>query len=300
MLLSYFTATTNITRQTRVVGDAYQSLGLLSRIAKNVRDYKITRFGGATKSRTAVRYDEKTPAVVKTTAFVRQWIKDTEERGLLRYKRSSIIAKKSDALHGAYRLVQAKPIDLDWDDFGELQLSKHLKALETKSNSSTKDFDFKFLRRFRGRFAFNEATLERFPDELTSESSTDELPLSSQQWQSSMAVSIEEDTSEEAKERERKRRASALAARDEKEAVRNAPRKRGRPRKKPPPPPPAPKKKRGRPPGTRNKLKRGGAREVTSQDGKAQLRQSTFVAAAVFDADDDGDGYLFSTFSHFF
>ena len=142
MLLSYFTATTNITRQTRVVGDAYQSLGLLSRIAKNVRDYKITRFGGATKSRTAVRYDEKTPAVVKTTAFVRQWIKDTEERGLLRYKRSSIIAKKSDALHGAYRLVQAKPIDLDWYDFGELQLSKHLTALETKLNSSTKAFDF--------------------------------------------------------------------------------------------------------------------------------------------------------------
>ena len=61
MLLSYFTATTNMTRQTRVVGNAYQSLGLLSRIAKNVRDYKITRFGGATKSRTAVRYDEKTP-----------------------------------------------------------------------------------------------------------------------------------------------------------------------------------------------------------------------------------------------
>jgi len=302
MLLSYFTATTNITRKTRSVDDCYQSLGLLSRIAKNFRDYKISQFGGATKSRTAVLHDAKTPAVIKTTTFVRQWIKDTEERGLLRYKRSSIIGKKSDALHGAKRLLQVTPIDLAWESFGALQLSTHLTALETNSKNSTKDFDLKFLKRFRGRFAFNEATLERFPEEQTSESSMDELPLQSQVWQSSMALSIEEDQSEEAKEAERKRRASALALRDEKEVAKNAPRKRGRPRKNPLPPPPAAQpapRKRGRPQGSRNKLKRGGARELASQDASVQLRRSTFVAAEVFAAEDNGDRFSF-LLSHVF
>ena len=45
MLLAYFTSSTNLTRKTARVDDAYQSLGLLSQIAKQVRDYKISRFG---------------------------------------------------------------------------------------------------------------------------------------------------------------------------------------------------------------------------------------------------------------
>ena len=67
MLLAYFTSSTNITRKTARVDDAYQSLGLLSQIAKQVRDYKISRFGGATKARTAIVYDAQNDAVIKTT-----------------------------------------------------------------------------------------------------------------------------------------------------------------------------------------------------------------------------------------
>ena len=138
MLLSYYTATTNMTRKTQAVDDCYQSLGLLSQIAKNVRDYKISQFGGATKSRTAILHDAQTPTVIKTTTFVRQWIKDTEERGLLDYKRKNIIPTKWNALQDATRRMNVTPISLDWESFGALQVSTHLTALATNSKKLQK------------------------------------------------------------------------------------------------------------------------------------------------------------------
>jgi len=303
MLLAYFTATTNISRKTPKVDDAYQTIGVLSQIAKRVRDYKVSRFGGAHKSRTALLYDDQQAAVVKTTTFVRQWIKDTEERGLLRYKKTPTIPNKKAALQDAYWTTQVIRIDLDWEAYGREQLSKHLTALESNSKNATKDFDLKYLKRFRTFYSFNEATLERFHEEMTSQSSFDELPLDSQVWQNTMAV-LTDDQSEEAKERERKRRATALAERDQKETFKTAPRRRGRPRKRPPTPPPPIEvsvaavlqrplqKKRGRPPGSRNKLKRGGARELPAQEAAKRLRLSTLVPTEVFDAeDDDQHGY---------
>ena len=316
MLLAYFTSSTNITRKTARVDDAYQSLGLLSQIAKQVRDYKISRFGGATKARTAIVYDAQNDAVIKTTEFVRKWIQDTEERGLYAYKRSSIIPSKKKARKEGRRLLNAESVDLDWKEWGQTQLSRHLSSLETKAYKTTQEFDAKYLKNFRDRYAFNDDTMERFPNELNSDSSMDELPLNSDEWQLRMSAMVDSN-SQEAKEREQKRRVAAIAERDEKEAKKNAPRPRGRPRKNPLPAPAVPvvlapqnsapqqlpvqKKKRGRPKGSKNKLKKGVVRETKTRTAQNQKTQDLFERSLVFDADDEGDtrflfGFIFILF----
>ena len=199
---------------------------------------------------------------------------------------------------------------------GANSVVKALSSLETKAYKTTQEFDAKYLKNFRDRYAFNDDTMERFPNELNSDSSMDELPLNSDEWQLRMSAMVDSN-SQEAKEREQKRRVAAIADRDEKEAKKNAPRPRGRPRKNPLPAPAVPvvlapqnsapqqllvqKKKRGRPKGSKNKLKKGVVRETKTRTAQDQKTQDLFERSLVFDADDEGDtrflfGFIFILF----
>jgi hypothetical protein len=86
MLLSNYSSTTNLSRDTKDASDAYKKLGVLSHIAKKVRDYKVSRFGGSSPSRARVTYDNSSPEVLAATDFVRKFIDKAEERGVLTYK----------------------------------------------------------------------------------------------------------------------------------------------------------------------------------------------------------------------
>src|SRR5690242_21723503 len=112
MLMSNYSATTNLKgRSTHQISDAYQKLGLLSDIAKRVRNYKVSRFGGVTKARDHVTYDDFSPEVKNVLAFVRSWIDRTEDKGLLRYKmnKKAMIPTKTTAVAEAKLFANVEP-----------------------------------------------------------------------------------------------------------------------------------------------------------------------------------------------
>ena len=263
MLMSNYSATTNLNgRKTHQVSDAYQKLGLLSQIAKRVRNYKVSRFGGATKDRERVTFDEFSPEVKHTLGFVRQWIERTEDKGLLSYKLAKTIPERKTALKKAQLYLNVQAVKTAYLPHAEEMIRRHLNALQNDSWKVSKNFDRKTFEKHADKFSFDDKALEKFPNDLPSESSIDELPLESEEWLSRMdAVTF--DNSEEFKAEQKRKKAQMRAERKVVVAQQPAKRGPGRPRKKQPPPVPvapiAPppivqnKKKRGRPKGSKNK-----------------------------------------------
>ncbi len=277
MLLANYASTTNLTRKTQDVSDAYKKLGLLSQIAKKVRDYRISRFGGQTKARSHVTYNESSPEVLATASFVRRWIDRTEEKGLLTYKlegKRQLIAKKTTAIKKAKTYKNVPSIDFHWQPFATSMIQRHLEALTNNAHKVSDDFDRQFMEQFADLYSFDDEAMNRFQEDPASDSSIDELPLGSEEWKSRMENPDIVDYSEEAmmkeqkmKEQRREERKVAAA-----QAAQPAKRPRGRPRKKPQPilPPqasaPPPKRGRGRPKGSRNKK----SLALLSQETKSQ------------------------------
>ena len=224
MLMSNYSATTNLNgRKTHQVNDAYQKLGLLSQIAKRVRNYKVSRFGGATKDRERVTFDEFSPEVKHTLDFVRQWIDRTEDKGLLSYKLAKTIPERKAALKKAKIYVDVPPVKTAYLPHAEEMIRRHLNALQYDSWKVSKNFDRKTFEKHADKFSFDDKALEKFPDHLPSESSIDELPLESEEWLSRMDA-LTFDNSEEFKAEQKRKKAQKRAER--KGAVAQQPAKR--------------------------------------------------------------------------
>lgn len=239
MLLSNYASTTNLTRKTEDVSDAYKKLGLLSQIAKKVRKYKVSRFGGQTKSRSRVTYNSSSPEVASTLTFVRQWITKTEDNGLLSYKmdgKKKLIGKRASEQKRARRFINVSLIDLRWQQFATSMIEKHLDALDNNSDKVSVGFDRAFMQKFTDLYSFDDRAMDRFQEDPGSDSSMDELPLASEEWKSQMEAeaTLLFDYSEEAKSKERKRKEQLRLERKmaAEQQQRPAKRPRGRPRKK--------------------------------------------------------------------
>lgn len=87
MILSNYTATTSLSRNTDPLHDCYQKLSLLMNVANKVRDYHISQFGGATLQRSRLRYTEDSVNATKVREFVEAWIERTARDGLWEYKK---------------------------------------------------------------------------------------------------------------------------------------------------------------------------------------------------------------------
>ena len=310
MLLSNYSSTTNLSRETHDASDAYQKLGLLSQIAKEVRDYKVSRFGGVSETRSPVQYDGSSQEVIAATDFIRKFIDKTEERGLFTYKlqtKNKPIPKRFVARQDALFHINVSQLDLHWQPFAISMIQRHLKALNEQSYKVSQDFNRRFLEQFADLYSFDDEALERFPVvDVDSDSSLDELPLAGEEWQKKMAALIPVDYSEAAEAEAKERRDTKRRERKDKPAdptrVPKPKRKPGRPRKRLAPPTtspptepstessqsvqvapaaPAPAKRgRGRPRGSRNKktLLRLAQTTVT-QPRKKVKKQASAVAA---------------------
>ena len=71
-LLSNYTSTTNLARETDPLHEAYQKLNLLMHIAHKVRDYRISHFGGASQRRARLFFTADSPEAEKVKEFVLQ------------------------------------------------------------------------------------------------------------------------------------------------------------------------------------------------------------------------------------
>ena len=87
MILSNYTATTSLSRNTDPLPDCYQKLSLLMNVANKVRDYHISQFGGATLQRSRLHYTEDSVNATKVREFVEAWIERTARDGLWEYKK---------------------------------------------------------------------------------------------------------------------------------------------------------------------------------------------------------------------
>ena len=129
-----YSATTNLNgRKTHQVSDAYQKLGLLSQIAKRVRNYKVSRFGGATKDRERVTFDEFSAEVKHALGFVWQWIERTEEKGPLSYKLAKTIPERKTALKKAKLYLNVPAVKTAYRPHAEEMTRRHLNALQNDS-----------------------------------------------------------------------------------------------------------------------------------------------------------------------
>ena len=326
MLLSNYSSTTNLSRDTKDASDAYKKLGVLSHIAKKVRDYKVSRFGGSSPSRARVTYDNSSPEVLAATHFVRKFIDKAEERGVLTYKlqmNNKPIPKRIHARKHAKIYINVPQLDLSWQPFAKKMLQRHLEALNDKAQKVSATFDRRFLEQFADLYSFDDAALARFEnDAVDSDSSIDDLPLSGSEWQQKMEARIPVDYSEaaiaEAKARKEKLRSERKGARENRNQVPSAGKRPGRPRKKPlpvalapisaqpalvpaavPPVAPAsvpPKRRRGRPPGSRNKktLLRLSQPDAKSLPNPASTKKKIIPESVRDAAADVGDRFVFS------
>ena len=289
MLLTNFASTTDLTRETDPLHKSFSQLSLLMHVAKKVRDYRVSQFGGATRDRSRLHYTEDSPEAEKTRQFVIQWIDRTAEHGLWEYKkppkkksgetRVEKIAVKETAEKSADYVFNVALIDMRWETFARQKMLSHLDTLENTDYG--KNFSFDFLLRFRSHYGFDDDALLRvLPDSPDTEDSANDVSLLE------FVAKIRSRRShgeQETKERER------LEADAKREAeAKKGPRKRGRPRKKAPPPTvvlaEVKKRKRGRPAGSRNRLKPALARGVRSSQ---LVAKTPFVdRAAVFDDSD--------------
>ena len=81
MILSNYTATTSLSRNSDPLHDCYQKLSLLMNVANKVRDYRISQFGGATLQRSRLHYTEDSVNATKVREFVEAWIERTARDG---------------------------------------------------------------------------------------------------------------------------------------------------------------------------------------------------------------------------
>jgi len=303
MLTSNYTSTTPLTRKTADVSGAYRKLALLSQIARKVRNYKVSQFGGETQSRAHLEYNHLTPETKATLAFVRKWIAETEEKGLHCYDTKAKIPEKYTARKHSHFKHNVDPIDLKWEGVARHLVSRHLDAFVSESWKSSKSFDKRYMKRFVDLYSFDDAAMTKFAQDSDTDSSADELPLASEEWQGLMAER-RGDNSEEAKERERKSRDEKRESRRQAAAAPQpeVKRKPGRPKgsKKTlpaPDPQPAPqpslapiKRGRGRPKGSLNKKRKGtpplGA-QTERRTSHSILSSLTYSAVFTADADDD-------------
>ena len=272
MLLSNYTATTPLTRDNKDTSASYKKLSLLAEIAKNVRDYKISRFGGYTAERAPVSYSLTSPEVTAATNFVRTFIEKTEEYGLYTYKlegKKNLISKRENAHKTAKRYKNVPHIDLNWTTFAETMITRHLRAFVSPPFKVATQFDKSFLSKFADRYSFDETSLGLFSDEHSSDSdsSGDDLPLNSEEWRKRMQDQMAADYTVEAKVRNEVKRAARRKQRSKnsKQPIRANQRSSTAESKQCPSPQlassqkssdsqgPAKKRGPGRPPGSRNK-----------------------------------------------
>jgi hypothetical protein len=115
MLLSNYSSTTSMNRVDHDISQAYKKLGVLSEIARKVRNYKVSRFGGTTEARSRVVYSDASQEALDTAAFVRNCIARTEHYGLLTYsKRKGHIPKRAKAEAKAKRYRNVDLIEMRW------------------------------------------------------------------------------------------------------------------------------------------------------------------------------------------
>src|SRR5690242_14349782 len=154
MLLANYTSTTNLAREPDMVSESYQKLGLLAEIAKQVKEYRVSRFSGNTEDNKRVIYRADCKEATTVEAFVRKWIAD----------------KKRDGLKDNFQANS--PIDFDWVPFAESALTAHFKALQELKEHKLK-FDKRFIQKFRSRYPFDEKALDRFVIQQTVSESDD-------------------------------------------------------------------------------------------------------------------------------
>ena len=171
MILSNYTATTNLSRDSDPLHDCYQKLSLLMHVANKVRDYRISQFGGATLQRSRLQYTEDSVNTQKVRDFVESWIENTAANGLWEYKRprktklvgqvgNTKIPKKSQADQSAQYSFRVPLIDMRWENYAREQVTKGLNAFE--SSNFGHNFTMEFLLRFRSHYAFDDRALLRF------------------------------------------------------------------------------------------------------------------------------------------
>ena len=290
MLLSNYTSTTPLTRDNKDASASYKKLSLLAEIAKNVRDYKISRFGGYTEERAPLSYSLSSPEVTAATNFVRNFIEKTEESGLYTYKlegKKQLIAKRKKAHESAKRYKNVPHIDLIWTSFAETMITRHLQAFVSPPFKVATHFDKAFLSSFVDRYSFDETSLELFPDEENqSDSSSDDLPLNSEEWRTKMSADIPTDYCDEkgrtkdkryAQQKQRAKNSEPQIPTNKRHSAQNSVQASSVPQSTAQIPAPVPSTKRGpgRPPGSRNKktLARLGILSAAESHPKAKAKR---------------------------
>ena len=198
MILSNYTATTSLSRNSDPLHDCYQKLSLLMNVANKVRDYRISQFGGATLQRSRLHYTEDSVNATKVQEFVEAWIERTARDGLWEYKKplqakkgrpkksnraeekstekKVKIGKKAAAEKKAQHVFNVPLIDMQWEAYARASLKTGLAALE--NSSFGKDFTFDFLLPFRSHYAFDDRALLRLlPDSPDTDDSANDVCL---------------------------------------------------------------------------------------------------------------------------
>jgi hypothetical protein len=160
MLLANYSSTTPLTRNTDDASAAYEKLGLLSSLAKEVKDYRISTFGGKTARRTRVSYEHDSPETKAMEAFVRKWI----------------IKARDDGVQGN---EANRDIHMHWPVFAKAAMRRYFKDTLKLDEESLK-FDKAFLEKFRDRYSLDARALCRFVINQTvsdDDENTDLVPL---------------------------------------------------------------------------------------------------------------------------